>query len=116
MLPGRRTPEGALFVIQGPPPAGTPLVGGIAVSPLGVIYANSTGDTSGFDPSDLFQNNEQGIWRDPSDLPTTFQDNPGQTPVTAAGQPVRLALDKSQGLEIGPELVINGDFSNGTTG
>lgn len=31
MLPGRRTADGALFVTQGPPPAGTPLVGGIAV-------------------------------------------------------------------------------------
>jgi hypothetical protein len=55
MLPGRRTPEGAIFVIQGPPPAGTPLVGGIAVSPAGVIYANGVG--SGTPPTHTYSAN-----------------------------------------------------------
>ena len=52
MLPGRRTPEGALFVTQGPPPAGTPLVGGIAVNAAGVIYAN--GYVSGTPPAHTY--------------------------------------------------------------
>ena len=34
-------------------------------------------------------------WFDPSDLSTMFQDAAGTTPVTAAGQPVGLILDKS---------------------
>lgn len=57
-----------------------------------------------------------GAWFDPEDMSTMFQDATGTTPVTALEQPVGLWLDKSQGLELGPELVTNGDFSNGTTG
>ena len=49
-------------------------------------------------------------------LATLFQDSAGTTPVTAAGQPVGLMLDKSKGLALGSELVSNGDFSNGVTG
>ena len=64
----------------------------------------------------LFAANEPGVWYDPSDLSTLFQDAAGTTPVTAVEQPVGLMLDKSKGLVLGPELVTNGDFSNGTTG
>lgn len=64
----------------------------------------------------LFQNNEPGVWYDPSDMTTLFQDAAGTTPVTAVEQPVGLMLDKSKGLVLGPELVTNGNFSNGTTG
>ena len=46
-------------------------------------------------PLILFSNGEQGAWYDPSDLSTLFQDSAGTTPVTADGQPVGLALDKS---------------------
>ena len=69
-----------------------------------------------FNPLDLFANNEQGAWYDPSDLTTLFTDSAGTTPVTAVEQPVGLMLDKSKGLVLGPQLVTNGDFSNGTTG
>ena len=44
----------------------------------------------------LFANNEQGFWYDPNDLRTMFQDSAGTIPVTAAGQPVGLLLDKSK--------------------
>ena len=64
----------------------------------------------------LFAAGEQGVWYDPSDLSTLFQDAAGTTPVTAVEQPVGLMLDKSKGLVLGPELVTNGDFSAGTTG
>ena len=57
-----------------------------------------------------------GCWLDPSDMSTMFQDAAGTTPVTAMEQPVGLWLDKSKGLELGPELVSNGDFNNGTAG
>jgi len=69
-----------------------------------------------FSPSVLFAAGEQGVWYDPSDFSTLFTDVAGTTPVTAVEQPVRLMLDKSKGLVLGPELVTNGDFSNGTTG
>jgi hypothetical protein len=46
---------------------------------------------------------------------TLYQDSAGTTLVTTPGQPVGLMLDKSRGLALGPELVVNGDFSDGTT-
>lgn len=46
-------------------------------------------------PAALFANGEAGVWFDPSDLSTLFQDAAGTTPVTASGQPVGLMLDKS---------------------
>ena len=71
---------------------------------------------SRFNPVSLFSAGEQGIWLEPSDLTTMFQDRAGTTPVTTPGQTVGLRLDKSKGLVLGSELVTNGDFSNGTTG
>ena len=70
----------------------------------------------GFDPRSLFAAGEQGIWLDPSDFSTLFQDSAGTTPVTALGQPVGLALDKRLGLALGPEQVVNGTFTGGGTG
>jgi hypothetical protein len=64
----------------------------------------------------LFAASEPGVWYDPSDLTTMFQDTAGTTPVTTPGQTVALLLDKSKGLVLGSELVTNGDFSGGTTG
>ena len=72
--------------------------------------------SNGFSPSALFAASEPGAWYDPSDLSTMFQDSAGTTPVTATGQTVGLVLDKSKGLVLGPELVTNGDFSQGATG
>jgi len=46
-------------------------------------------------PRSLFSAGEQGIWLDPSDFSTLFQDAAGTTPVTAVGQPVGKILDKS---------------------
>ena len=43
----------------------------------------------------LFSAGEQGVWYDPSDFSTMFQDAAGTTPVTAVGQPVGRILDKS---------------------
>jgi len=69
-----------------------------------------------FSPSTLYSSGSQGIWLDPSDLSTMFSDRAGTTPVTTPGTVVGLRLDKSKGLTLGAELVVNGDFSNGTTG
>lgn len=48
-----------------------------------------------FSPSSLFSAEEQGVWYDPGDLSTLFQDAAGTTPVTAVEQPVGRILDKS---------------------
>ena len=48
-----------------------------------------------FTPASLFAAGEQGVWYDPSDLTTLYQDAAGTTPVTAVEQPVGLVLDKS---------------------
>lgn len=51
--------------------------------------------SSSFNIGELFENNEQGVWFDPNDLTTLFQDQAGITPVTSVGQVVGLMLDKS---------------------
>lgn len=60
----------------------------------------------------LFALAEPGVWYDPSDLTTLFQDSAGTTPVTAAGQPVGLMLDKSRGAAAGTELITDGQFAS----
>jgi hypothetical protein len=52
---------------------------------------------SSFSPASLFAAGEQGVWYDPSDLTTLFQDSAGTTPVTAVEQAVGLMFDKSKG-------------------
>ena len=46
-------------------------------------------------PATLFAASEQGVWYDPSDFSTLFQDAAGTVPVTATGQEVGKILDKS---------------------
>lgn len=60
-----------------------------------------------FSPASLFANNEPGVWFDPSDLSTLYQDAAGTVPVTGVEQPVGLMLDKSKGLALGQEYVKN---------
>ncbi len=48
-----------------------------------------------FTPLNLFSTGEQGVWYDPSDMTTLFQDDAGTIPVTAADQVVGRILDKS---------------------
>jgi hypothetical protein len=48
-----------------------------------------------FNPLSLFSAGQPGVWYDPSDMTTLFQDEAGTTPVTAVEQPVGLMLDKS---------------------
>ena len=72
--------------------------------PLALLNRRRRGFTA-FSPSTLFALAEPGVWFDPSDLTTLFQDPAGTTPVTAPGNTVGLMLDKSKGLVLGPELV-----------
>ena len=86
----------------------------LGTTPVRKIYQGT--NLLGARIAELFAGGEQGVWYDPSDLSTLFQDAAGTVPVTGVEQPVGLMLDKSRGLVLGPELVTNGDFSNGTTG
>lgn len=53
------------------------------------------GGAGGFTPAFIFAPGAQGIWLDPSDLSSMFQDSAGTVPVTAADQVVGRILDKS---------------------
>jgi hypothetical protein len=64
----------------------------------------------------LFSNSEQGFLYDLYDQSTLFQDAAGTTPWTTLGQPLGLQLDKSKGLVLGPEQVVNGTFTASGTG
>ena len=55
--------------------------------------------------------NTEVIERFPS--ATMYQDAAGTVPVYAPGQPVGLRLDKSKGLVLGSEVVVNGSFASG---
>lgn len=48
-----------------------------------------------FDPMTLFAGGKQGVWYDPSDKSTLYQDAAGTVPVTKDGDPVALMRDKS---------------------
>lgn len=48
-----------------------------------------------FLPTELFATGEQGVWYDPSDLSTLFQDAAMTIPVTANGDPVGAMMDLS---------------------
>lgn len=48
-----------------------------------------------FSPLELFAGGKQGVWYDPSDKSTLFQDVAGTIPVTKDGDPVALMRDKS---------------------
>lgn len=59
------------------------------------LVATLSGVTMEFNPSEMFIGNVQGVWYDPSDISTLFQDSAGTIPVTSVGQPVGRMLDKS---------------------
>lgn len=62
---------------------------------LGISMQFTPPKGSVFTPSALFAAGEQGVWFDPSDFSSMFQDSAGTIPVTAAGQPVGKINDKS---------------------
>ena len=64
----------------------------------------------------LFMAGEVGFAYDPNDLTTLYQDAAGTIPVTAAGQPVGLMLDKSKELVLGPELYTGGEIQSAPIG
>lgn len=54
----------------------------------------SGGEANAFTPAALFAGGAKGVWYDPSDLSSMFQDSGGTVPA-AAGAPVALLRDKS---------------------
>jgi hypothetical protein len=72
----------------------------VPVTPINLAATSitSTGFRAGWapwTPAELFSASQQGVWYEPSDLSTLFQDAAGTTPVTADGQPVGRMNDKS---------------------
>jgi hypothetical protein len=65
------------------------------VSPLDGFTSPMRSGLESLFPLRLFSSGEQGVWYDPSDMATLFQDEAGTTPVTALEQPVGRMLDKS---------------------
>ena len=63
-----------------------------AFTSFGKLGSLARAIAAAWSPTDL---TALAAWYDPSDLSTMFQDAAGTTPVTAAGQPVGLILDKS---------------------
>lgn len=59
---------------------------------MGLLLLQGSSDLN---PRELFASGEQGLWLDPSDFSTMWQDSAKTTPVTAAGQPVGYIADKS---------------------
>ena len=89
-----------------------------------ILAAAAVRSPPSFSPLDLFPLGTEGEWHDPATISSLFQDAAGTTPVTAANDPVGLArsVERWGGqtfLEVmaaQPQLVTNGDFTNGTTG
>lgn len=93
---------------------GAVIIGGAFWTPGATVVGGTSKKTFDQLIQSLFANNEQGFFYDPNDLSTMFQDAAGTIPVTAAGQPVGLLLDKNKGLELGVEKVVNGNFASDT--
>ena len=94
----------------------TPLstvIGGAFWTPGAVQIGSSSKDLTQIIKS-LFSLGEQGFAYDPNDLTTLYQDAAGTIPVTAAGQPVGLMLDKSKSLNRGIELLPTKDLEGFT--
>lgn len=93
----------------------TPKITNLGYSNLWTDMSTILGYASNFNQQiqKLFSNGEQGFFYDPNDLSTMYQDAAGTIPVTASGQPVGLMLDKSKGVELGSNIIVNGDASQG---
>ena len=65
-----------------------------------------------FNPASLFLAEDQGAWFYPSATETLFQTVSGNTSASAIADPVGLALDKSKGLVLGPELTGSPSFDD----
>ncbi len=85
------------------------MIGGAFWTPSATIIGGTSKTLNQLIKS-LFANGEQGFFYDPNDLSTMFLDAEGTVPVTGAGQPVGLVLDKSKGLVLGEERVLNTSF------
>lgn len=62
----------------------------------------------------IFASGAKGAWYERANLASLYQDGPGATPVTAAGQAVGRGLSRDQGAERGAERVVNGIFASDT--
>lgn len=76
------------------------------------ISINTANRTLATQVSAIFRGNGyNGFMYDVNDISTLNQVSTGTTPVTAVTQPIGLMLDKHLGMQLGPELVTNGNFT-----
>lgn len=68
---------------------------GVGIGISNIPTLSSRRPVAAFSPLSLFASGAQGVWYDPSDITTLFQDAAGTTPVTAVGQTVKRWNDKS---------------------
>lgn len=93
---------------------GTYMLAGNGTSGLYLWGAQAEKSTSLTGYQTITDFNSEFIKRFP--LHTLYQDAAGAIPVTAAGQPVGLMLDKSKGLVLGAEINTNKNFSTWSSG
>ena len=95
-----------------------------AFKKFGKLGALASSVARAWSPLALWPNgaSSPGMWIDPPYTASLFSTSAGTTAISAIGtvldtsNPIGLILDRKGGLALGPELVVNGDFSNGTTG
>ena len=87
---------------------------GVNLSLVQMAVRQMLGGSAPWTPASLFASSEPGVWYDPSDLTTLFEDAAGTIPITTVEKPVGLMLDKSKGLAVGTIDVLdgNGNFNN----
>lgn len=88
-LPSVALPGGLVYAFT---KSATAAACGVYLSP---IKSRRLVMSGGFGVGSLFVGGIKGVWYDPSDFTTMFQDSAGTTPVTATGQGVGLLNDKS---------------------
>lgn len=71
------------------------LFGGDPTAAAALNYFLLNPSSISFDPASLFSSGQAGLWYEPSDISTLYQDSAGTTPVTAATQPIGKIVDKS---------------------
>ena len=93
------------------------LMVGTGISSIGQVPILGGGRTKSLSQliKSMFSKGEAGFAYDMSDMSTLFQDASGTIPVTAAGQPVGLILDKSKGLAYSAELFTKFDSTLSST-
>jgi hypothetical protein len=92
-----------------------PLVSAVA-SIVADSVSFSVAPTEIFDPIALFRRGEEGFYNDIQTYSTSYFTDTAGTDPAVLEDTIGLVLDQSQGLVLGPELVVNGTFDTDLSG